>query len=119
MKKIVKKVSALTAALMATITSSVVNTFAFNEGNTNTPTVTMLAAANPFQELADWINSWSSQATVLVPALGSILMLGIGLVVMFAGREWSGKAKSFAGAIIAGLAIISYGPLLISSMSGQ
>ena len=118
MKTIVKKVSALTAALTATIAASIIETFALDI-NDNNSAVTMLATGNPFQSVADWLNSWTDQAKVLVPAVGTLIMLVIGLVLMFAGGEWSRKAKTFAGAIIAGIAVISYGPLLISSMLAQ
>lgn len=116
--KIVKKVSALTAALTATIAASIIETFALDI-NDNNSAVTMLASGNPFQSVADWLNSWTDQAKVIVPAVGTLVMLIVGLALMFSGGEWSRKAKTFAGAIIIGIAVISYGPLLISSMLAQ
>jgi hypothetical protein len=76
-------------------------------------------AANPSAEtsgIIEWFNSWSDQAKLIVPAVGTFLAIIVGLVVMFAGRNWSEVAKKWAGAIIAGILIISYAPSLITGM---
>lgn len=80
---------------------------------------TILAASTAStgtQGIIDWLNSWSDQAKLAVPAVGTFLAIIVGLVVMFAGRTWSEVAKKWAGAIIAGILVICYAPSLITGM---
>lgn len=69
-----------------------------------------------FQNLADWINEWSSAATVLVPAIGTLAIIVIGIIVMTAGSQWSARAKGLMVSVIVGVAIVSYGPLLLKAL---
>ena len=82
-----------------------------------TGTVAFAADADGvFQSLADWVNEWSTAATVLVPAIGTLVIVVIGVVVMTAGSQWSAKAKALMVSVIVGVAIVSYGPMLIKAL---
>lgn len=74
------------------------------------------AGGNPFQELADWIDSWSSSIKVLVPAVGTVAILILSIVTIFAGSQWSGKYKGIMVGIIVGIATASYGPSVILAL---
>lgn len=66
--------------------------------------------------IAEWFNSWSDEVKALVPAIATFLAIIIGLIIMFAGRNWSEKAKMYAGAILVGILVIGYAPSIITSM---
>lgn len=80
----------------------------------------MIAAAatssGPLSSIADWFNGWSDEVKMLVPAIGTFLAIIMGIIIMFAGRNWGEKAKTFAGAIIVGILVVCYAPSIITSM---
>ena len=69
-----------------------------------------------FQDLADWINGWSKSIKVLVPSIGTVAIIIVGIITMTAGSQWSGKVKTLMVSIIVGIAIVSYGPALITTL---
>lgn len=75
----------------------------------------VLAADNPLQSLADWINDWAGYVKVLVPAIGTVAIIIIGIITMTAGSQWSGKAKGLMVSVIIGIAIVAYGPSIINA----
>lgn len=77
---------------------------------------TAATSSGPLSGIAEWFNSWSDQVKMLVPSIGTFLAVVIGLIIMFAGRNWSEKAKMYAGAVIVGILVICYAPSIITSM---
>ena len=75
--------------------------------------------SNPLESLATWIENWAGYVKVLVPAIGTVAIIVIGIVTMTAGSQWSGKAKTLMVSVIVGIAIVAYGPSIISAMFGS
>lgn len=69
-----------------------------------------------FGGLVSWIQSWSDGVKTLVPVIGTLVIIIIGIVVMVAGSNWSATAKRLLVGLIAGIAIASYGPAVVASM---
>ncbi len=71
-----------------------------------------------FGGIVSWLNSWSDGVKTLVPAIGTLAIIIIGIVVMVAGSNWSAMAKKLLVGVMAGIAIASYGPAIVTQMAG-
>ncbi len=110
--KLAQKATASSVALTTAIMSAV-------DAYAEAPDAQVMATSNMFQPVADWFNSLGEQAKVLVPAIGTIVIVIIGIVLMLAGSNWSRTAKGLLGGLIAGIALVCYGPAIITSLMGS
>lgn len=104
MKKKNKSLIALAITLFTTLFCT--GTVAFAAGD----------ADGVFSSLADWINGWSDAVMIIVPAIGTLAIIVIGIITMTAGQQWSARAKGLLVSVVVGVAIVSYGPLLIKAL---
>lgn len=108
-----KRLIKMAAAFAAAVTSSFV---AATNVSAATLEVQELATANPFQEIADWFTKMGDSAQVLFPAIGTVVILVIGIVIATAGSSWGRLAKTLLSGLIVAVAIVAYGPSLLLSL---
>ncbi len=69
-------------------------------------------------QITAWIEGFQGQIQALGYALGVIAILILGIILVTGGREAMSKGKGMAVGIIAGIAVLSFGTAIVSTLQG-
>ena len=70
------------------------------------------------EQVTAWIEGFADQVQSLGYAIGVIAVLVLGIVLVAGGRDGLQKGKGMAISIIAGIAVLSFGVAIVSSLRG-